>query len=38
MTAKNQPRIELLENISGSHTLDAWLAKGIKFYHFVHTC
>lgn len=32
--AKNQPCIELLENLSGSTTLTPWLEKGVKMYHF----
>lgn len=34
ITAKNQPRLELLENLEGSNTLDYWLKQGIKLYHF----
>ena len=33
-TAKNQPRIELLENLKDSNTLSPWLDKGVKMYHF----
>lgn len=36
MVAKNQPRIELLENLPSSKTLDLWLDKGVKFYHFAY--
>ncbi len=36
MTTKNQPRLELLENLPASKTLDLWLGKGIKFYHFAY--
>ena len=32
--AKNQPRVELLENLEGSATLTPWLEKGVKMYHF----
>jgi hypothetical protein len=28
-----QPRIELLQNLEGSHTLDSWLNNKIKMYH-----
>jgi methylmalonyl-CoA/ethylmalonyl-CoA epimerase len=28
------PRMELLEQTSGSHVLEPWLAKGVKAYHF----
>lgn len=34
ITAKNQPRLELLENLEGYTTLDFWLNNGIKMYHF----
>jgi RimJ/RimL family protein N-acetyltransferase len=37
ITAKNQPRLELLENLPISKTLDVWLEKGIKFYQFAYT-
>ncbi|GJH09281.1 VOC family protein [Caballeronia novacaledonica] len=30
------PRIELLENLPGSHTLTPWLDAGIKIYHFAY--
>ena len=30
------PRIELLQNIEGSGTLDDWLKCGIKMYHFAY--
>jgi methylmalonyl-CoA/ethylmalonyl-CoA epimerase len=30
------PRVELLENLPGSTTLDVWLAKGVKVYHFAY--
>lgn len=30
------PRIELLENLPGSHTLDTWLAQQVKCYHFAY--
>lgn len=32
--AKNQPCIELLENLEGSNMLTPWLEKGVKMYHF----
>ncbi len=32
--AKNQPCIELLENLSSNTTLTPWLEKGVKMYHF----
>ena len=34
--AKNQPRLELLQNAENSHTLDSWLEKGIKLYHYAY--
>lgn len=34
LTAKNQPRLELLENLPESNTLDYFLKQGIKIYHF----
>ncbi len=34
ITAKNQPRIELLENLENSHTLDYFVENKIKMYHF----
>lgn len=33
ITAKDQPRLELLENLPDSHTLDKPLESGQKFYH-----
>ncbi len=36
LVSKNQPRLELLENLPSSHTLDVWLEKGVKFYHFAY--
>lgn len=30
------PRIELLENLPGSHTLTPWLNAGIRIYHFAY--
>ncbi|GHV07018.1 hypothetical protein AGMMS50229_12960 [Campylobacterota bacterium] len=36
MEAKDQPRLELLENLAHSTTLDGVLAKGNKFYHFAY--
>lgn len=36
ITAKNQPRLELLENLPSSRTLDLWLERGVKFYHFAY--
>jgi methylmalonyl-CoA/ethylmalonyl-CoA epimerase len=30
------PRIELLQNLPGSKTLDPWLAQGTKVYHFAY--
>ncbi len=33
ITAEGQPRLELLENLSGSSILNTWLNAGIKFYH-----
>lgn len=33
ITAAGQPRLELLENLEGSHTLDKQLENGQKFYH-----
>ena len=38
LTAKHQPRLELLENLPGSHTLDKFLSTGHKcvFYHMAY--
>lgn len=36
ITHKNQPRIELLENIEGSNVLSKWLDSGIKMYHLAY--
>lgn len=33
LTAPGQPRLELLENLEGSHTLDRQLEQGQKLYH-----
>lgn len=33
LIAKNQPRLELLENLAGSHVLDQPLKRGQKLYH-----
>lgn len=33
LTAPSQPRLELLENLEGSHTLDKQLEQGQKLYH-----
>ena len=30
------PRLELLENLPKSQTLNSWLNSGIKFYHFAY--
>src|SRR5271155_863187 len=30
------PRIELLENLPGSSTLNSWLDAGVKIYHFAY--
>lgn len=35
--SKNQPRIELLQNLENSTTLNTYLEKGIKMYHFAYT-
>ncbi|MFG5139583.1 GNAT family N-acetyltransferase [Campylobacter lari] len=32
--ATNQPRLELLENLPNSNTLNHWIDNGIKMYHF----
>ncbi len=37
MISKNQPRIELLENLTDSHTLDIHLEKKNHLYHFAYT-
>lgn len=37
ITAEGLPRLELLENLEGSHALDPWLKKDIKVYHFAFT-
>ena len=34
--AEGQPRIELLENLEGSHTLDIWLKNNTKMYHLAY--
>jgi RimJ/RimL family protein N-acetyltransferase len=36
ITAQGQPRIELLENLKGSTTLDVWLKNRVKMYHFAY--
>lgn len=36
MTAKSQPRIELLENMEGSHVLDSWQKQSVTPYHFAY--
>lgn len=36
MTAKNQPRLELLENLEGSCTLDSWQNASVTPYHFAY--
>jgi RimJ/RimL family protein N-acetyltransferase len=37
IVAKNQPRLELLENLnSESHTLDYWIKNKVKAYHFAY--
>ena len=36
MTAKDQTRLELLENLPDSHTLDKFLSTGNKFYHMAY--
>lgn len=33
LTAPGQPRIELLENLEFSKTLDVWISRGVKTYH-----
>lgn len=33
ITAEGAPTLELLENLEGSTTLDAWLERGQKLYH-----
>ncbi len=33
ITKENAPRLELLENLPGSHTLNNWLSRNIKYYH-----
>lgn len=33
LAAKNQPRLELLENLPGSNTLDPYIEKNLKMYH-----
>jgi len=34
--AQAQPRLELLENLEGRRTLDRWLHRTIKIYHFAY--
>lgn len=36
ITAANQPRLELLENLEGSDSLDVWLDNRVKMYHFAY--
>lgn len=36
ITAPGQPRLELLENLADSSTLDVWLKDRIKMYHFAY--
>lgn len=36
ITAAGQPRLELLENLPESKTLDSWLESRIKFYHYAY--
>lgn len=36
LTAYGAPRLELLENLKDSHTLDPWLERGQKFYHVAY--
>ena len=36
IVARNQPRLELLENLPNSNTLDFWLKNRIKAYHFAY--
>lgn len=36
ITAPGQPRLELLENLEGSATLDVWLKSRVKMYHFAY--
>lgn len=36
LIAKNQPRLELLENMDDSHTLDIPLKQGQKYYHLAY--
>lgn len=36
ITADNAPALELLENLEGSNTLDAWLERGQKLYHLAY--
>lgn len=36
LTARGAPRLEMLENLKGSHTLDLWLERGQKFYHVAY--
>lgn len=34
--APGQPRLELLQNLEGSQTLDIWLERKVKMYHFAY--
>jgi RimJ/RimL family protein N-acetyltransferase len=36
LIANNQPRLEILENLEGSNTLNKWLESGVKNYHFAY--
>lgn len=36
LTMKGAPTLELLENLQGSSTLDAWIKRGQKLYHIAY--
>lgn len=36
IVSKNQPRLELLENLEDRNTLNKWLVDGVKNYHFAY--
>ena len=36
LTSESGPRLELLENLPGSQTLNVWLDRGQKFYHMAY--
>ena len=37
ISAKNQPTLELVENLEGQETITTFLKRGVKFYHTCYT-